>query len=600
MTHSASRLSLSSVRDLLGIDLRTLALFRILLAVFLLADLLLRARDLSAHYSDAGIMPRWVQSDFLLSSSWSFHLANGSMVFQAVMFALAGFCAIGLLVGWRTRLMTVLSWLLLISLQNRNTYILSGEDNLGLLLLFWAMFLPLGARYSVDAALTRKPSWSSNLYCSLATAALLLQGMSMYFFSAILKTHPIWVPDGTAVYYALQLDYLVTPYSLWFRQFEGLMTGLTYYVYVLELIGPILIFSPLFQKAIRPLLMLAFMTMHLAFHFHLEIGLFPYISIVMNLTFLPSWIWDRLDRRLQRPAASELTIWYDGPCGFCEKSCHLLRTALFLRSARIRPAQEDGAIAAELEKRQSWVVSVGGSNQIKTGALAGLLAASPVFFPLAILLRPMAVQHLADRLYDLIGRNRMRLSRVTACLLPWRVPCSRYGPLTQAAAGVFLVFITVQNISTVPAAGLTLPDTFIKVRQALGLYQNWTMFAPFPEMTSPWPVIEGELTDGTIVDVYRGIPGPVSLEKPEVVSREYENYRWRKLLSQLEDQSYEDKPQVLALNYARYLCRQWSVRNPDMAPLSAFNISFQVERTPPPGGTKEPVLRSVWTHDCLG
>jgi len=600
VTRTASLFSLTPARTLFGVDLRTLALFRVSLGVFLLTDLVLRARDLTAHYTDAGIMPRWVQADHLLASSWSLHLANGSAVFQGILFALAALCAFGLLIGWRTRLMTILSWLLLISVQNRNTYILSGEDNLALMMLFWAMFLPLGARYSVDAALSRSSRWAHNAYCSIATAALLAQGMSMYFFSAVLKTHPIWVPDGTAVYYALQLDYLVTPFSLWFRQFEGLMTGLTYYVYVLELIGPVLIFSPIFHKALRPLLMLAFMTMHLAFFFYLEIGLFPFISIIMNLTFLPGWIWDALEARLHRGSASKMTIWFDGPCGFCEKSCHLLRTALFLGPMPIRPAQEDERMAADLAARQSWIVTIGEERHYKSGALAALLQASPVFFPLASLLHPAACQNIADRVYDRIGRNRMRLSRLSACLLPWRVPCSGYGLVTQALAGAFFVFITVQNISTVPAAGLTLPDAFIKIRQALGLYQNWTMFAPYPEMNSPWPVIEGELTDGTIVDVYRGVTGPVSLQKPEIVSQVYENYRWRKFLSQLEDHSYEDRPQTLALNYARYLCRAWSNRNPDLAPLSAFNISFQVERTPPPGGTKHPVTRSVWTHDCLG
>ena len=58
-----------------------------------------------------------------------------------------------LVLGWKTRFATIASWVLLLSLQNRNTMILSGEDNLALLLLFWGMFLPLGARYSVDSAL---------------------------------------------------------------------------------------------------------------------------------------------------------------------------------------------------------------------------------------------------------------------------------------------------------------------------------------------------------------------------------------------------------------------------------------------------------------
>ena len=145
-----------------------------------------------------------------------------------------------------------------------------------------------------------------------------------------------------------------------------------------------------------------------------------------------------------------------------------------------------------------------------------------------------------------------------------------------------------------------MPGRFIDVRQTLGLYQNWTMFAPYPEMTSPWPVVEGELADGTMVDVYNGKAGLADFEKPAVVSQRYANYRWRKFLSNLEDQSYEDEPQILALNYARYLCRSWPGDVKSTAALSNFVLFFQVERTPPPGAQKAVETRQVWIHDCFG
>lgn len=591
---------LASFRTIFGIDLRTLALFRVLLSLWILIDLSMRARDLAAHYTDFGVMPRAVQLDHLYATSWSFHLANGSAWFQAMLFVLAGLVALCLLLGWRTRLMTALSWVLLLSLQNRNTFILSGEDNLALLLLFWAMFLPLGARYSLDAAVSRHKELAENAYFSVATTALLLQGMSMYFFSALLKTHPIWISEGTAVYYALQLDYLVTPFALWFRQFQGLLTGLTYYVYLLELIGPILIFSPIFHRTLRTLFMLAFVTMHLAFAVFLEIGFFPFISIIMNITFMPGWMWDKLAAALPKRTRQPVSIWFDRGCDFCEKTCNILRMILFLPSVPVKPAQEDPEIGAELEARTSWVLTVGEQRLFKFEALAKLVSVSPVFFPLGWFMGHSAFTAIGDHSYDWVGRNRTRLSRVTARCLPWRSAPPRFGWLTQIAAGASLVFITVQNVSTLPASGLTLPSAFLGARQALGLYQHWTMFAPYPEMTSPWPVIEGELSDGTMVDVYKGREGLADFEKPAAVSKTYENYRWRKFLSNVEDQSYEDVTQVLALNYARYLCRNWSARQNGSVSLTNFVIFFQIERTPRPGAAKEIETRTVWTHDCLG
>jgi hypothetical protein len=163
-----------------------------------------------------------------------------------------------------------------------------------------------------------------------------------------------------------------------------------------------------------------------------------------------------------------------------------------------------------------------------------------------------------------------------------------------------LAFITVQNVSTLPAAGLRLPQEFITGRQALGLYQNWTMFAPFPELRSPWPSIRGELIDGTVVDVYNLTLGEPSGDRPVVVSQVYANDRWRKFLSNLEDRSYEPGPQLLSLSYSRFLCRLWSREMPDTLPLSTFTISFHVEDTAPPGEPKKKWVNDVWYHNCHG
>ena len=237
--------------DIFGVDLRTLALFRVLLGGYLIVDLCLRSRDLVAHYTDFGVMPRDVAIGYISPSNLSLHLINGTATFQAILFVIAGVFAFLMMIGWRTRLVTIASWFLLVSLQNRNSVILSGEDNLALVLTFWAMFLPLGARYSVDAALDRDADKAPapNAYFSFAAMALLVQGMSMYFFSALLKSDPKWMPEGLAVYYALQLDYFITPFALWFRQFEPLMHWLTYYVWMLELVGPVLMFSPVLHRA---------------------------------------------------------------------------------------------------------------------------------------------------------------------------------------------------------------------------------------------------------------------------------------------------------------------------------------------------------------
>src|SRR5207249_2480615 len=156
------------LRSIFGIDLRTLALFRVMLAMVVLADLALRARDLTAHYSDRGVLPRAALIGDIGSWKPSLHFISGSATFQAMLFVLAGLVALAMLVGYRTRIATFISWVFVLSVEARNPGVFQGGDHLLYLLLFWGMLLPLGARFSVDAALDPSVHEVPNRYFSMA------------------------------------------------------------------------------------------------------------------------------------------------------------------------------------------------------------------------------------------------------------------------------------------------------------------------------------------------------------------------------------------------------------------------------------------------
>ena len=106
------------VAEIFGSDLRSLATFRIVIAILALFDLLIRATDLTAHYTDAGVMPRTVLIQQVLDPwQFSFNLMNGGVLFQALLFGVAACAAFGTLVGYRTRLMTFVLWALVLSFQ---------------------------------------------------------------------------------------------------------------------------------------------------------------------------------------------------------------------------------------------------------------------------------------------------------------------------------------------------------------------------------------------------------------------------------------------------------------------------------------------------
>lgn len=595
-----SFLGLAGLSDVFGIDLRTLALFRVGLATLLLVDLALRARDLTAHYTDAGILPRAALLDTLSLGSFSLHLLNGTLAFQALMFIVAAIFAVMLLLGSRTRFAAIASWVLLLSLQNRNPQILAAGDTLLLLLSFWSMFLPLGARYSVDSALDRQPALIRNGYLTVATLALLVQGALMYIFGALLKSDAQWIPHGTALYYALQLDYMVTPFGLWLSEFSELLQGLTYSIWWLEIAGPILIFSPIFHRTFRTLCLAAFIALNLGLMLCFELGLFPWVSLVMNLAFVPGWMWDRMAAVLRRAAPSDLRIYYDENCVFCHKGCRLLTIFLMLPGVPVQPAQSDPKAAVLLAINNSWVVSDGAdTDYLEWDAVRHLISCSPLFWPLAYLLSAAPLRSLGNAFYQWVARNRSGLGQVSAIALPWRRSQATAAPISNALAGFFLAFVIFQNLTTLPDISVRLPAELKTFGQATGLHQNWTLFAPHPPLKSAWPVILGELKDNRVVDVYyrrAGIPG---WDRPDHVAAVYENNRWRTYLSSLEAHSHESHDNGLALNYARYLCRSWNETAPPGKELSVFNIYFNVEWSRPDYRKDDATSHLVWSHDCF-
>ena len=110
------------------IDFRSLGLFRALLGAILLVDFVARFFDLEAHYAFSGILPKRLVS--LSEGAWSIHLLNGAPWFQGGLLALSALLALLFLVGYRTKWVTPLLFLLVVSLHNRNSLVLNGGDHL--------------------------------------------------------------------------------------------------------------------------------------------------------------------------------------------------------------------------------------------------------------------------------------------------------------------------------------------------------------------------------------------------------------------------------------------------------------------------------------
>ncbi len=261
---------------------------RIGIGFVLLTDLFIRSLSIKAFFTDEGVLPITILKEYNWSPTYfSFHTLSGDLWWQIALFIINTLCITLLIVGYRTRLFTFICWVLLTSLQNRNPFILQGGDDLLRILLFWAVFLPWGERYSI----LKKSTYATD-YFSWANIGYILLPCSVLFFSALLKTSPEWHSEGTALYYALSLDQIRMPFGSFIYQYPGLLKMLTHSVFYIELIAPALVILPFVSSKIRLIGIISIVFLFIGIALTLYVGLFYIIGIVSVIGLLPSSVMD--------------------------------------------------------------------------------------------------------------------------------------------------------------------------------------------------------------------------------------------------------------------------------------------------------------------
>jgi hypothetical protein len=279
----------------LSFDIRALALMRICIATVILLDLSVRISDLEAFYSNTGVVPL----PMLFEHGWndyflSIHTISGLWQVQFVLFMAAYFFAIMLFIGYRTRLFTCLSWFMLLSLHNRNSFILQGGDDLLRMVMFWCMFIPWGAKYSCDALLSETRFEHKTIF-TVATVAYLLQLCYIYTGSALLKG-PEWDTHYTAMYYVYGLEQIAYPFTKTLFYYPELLKKLTFIAYYFELLVPVLFFIPVKHQFFRFTGVLLIILFHGLNCLTLFIGMFPLIGMATSIGMLPTRTMDKFDR----------------------------------------------------------------------------------------------------------------------------------------------------------------------------------------------------------------------------------------------------------------------------------------------------------------
>ena len=606
---------LIKIKNIFALDLRSLALFRIGLALVIIADLLIRFGDIKAHYSDAGILPRNVLiNDLLKPWYWSIHLLSGQTFVQQIVFCIALLLAILLLIGYRTRWMTIASWALIVSLHNRNpALIFAGDDTLRAIL-FWAMFLPIGAYYSVDNALNTSSKPLPKFIVTGATVGFIFQLVYIYMFSAWFKHQsPLWSTEGSAVYYALSFDQYATGFGQFLLSLKPVLPIMTFGALWFEWLGALLLFIPWKNSFFRAVAIVAFISLHFSFGLSFTIGIFPALCIAAWLAFIPTVFWDWLEKKTYSPERAGLKINYDRDCGFCKKVVHFLRTFLILPGTPLLVAQENPDVYADMEKYNSWVIEDWqGKRYFKWQGIAYVVSLSPILWWLAPILRIKPLMSVGTKIYEFIATNRRLAGRFTA---PFKYDSFQvhHGWLFNFITLFILALVTLWNFTSFANSYIFYqsPSTTSQVVKRvtnskaaqnfawLGdltrLDQSWSIFAPNPPRDDGWHVVLGTLNNDKQVNILSE-DTVINWDKPTINQRNqlYRNMQWRTYFINLN----RNIGKQLYPHYGDYLCREWNNSKPQSQHLKSLDIYFMSEETASPEETQTVTKEKQWQQSC--
>lgn len=540
-TGAAKRL-LAAARGCIAIDSRALAVLRMAAGVLVLADLLLRVPDLGAFYTDDGILPRGhLDALFGWFRYVSLHALSGQAGWQGVLFVAAAASALLLAVGYRSRASSVVVFLLHMSLLARNPLVLDSGDSLLLLLLFWMMFLPVGAAWSADAwrrARSQAPEADARAEVAgpgaapvvdMAGAGLLIQVVLVYLVNGVMKSRSEVWHTGEALLYVFRLELFATPLGAAMVAFPTLLSVLGKAWLVLLLASPLVI---LLSGRARLLLVAAFASAHVAMALTMTLGLFPWISLAALVPFVPARAWNAVEERLVTPVAARL---------MAPAAARLLVASGPGAAMRHTTAATDPATGATATKHAAATDTA----MTAAGPATGSAAPPPRRPP---------------------PRHRLTLARVRSGALASLIL------LTLALNGASL------GLVPVPAAA----------EAAVAPHANgWVMFAD-PPRWEHWYVAPAVLASGEAVDALHG--GDVSWQDPPPL----QDVRWRNFLL---DIRRSPDAALMAEGLAAYLCHDAPSRHGEaLVNVTIYHVRSQTFLD----GEDGPARASrLVTHPCM-
>ncbi len=296
------------------IDSRPIAAFRIALALILLKDALYHLPVAQIFYSDSGVIPRSAIIELARAQRFSVMDAMPHAWMATLFFLVWIIVLLGLLIGYRTRTMAVLNFLIMLSVHERSVFILTGADTLMRQLSFWAIFLPLAQYYSVDALRARKQRYqlsgnpadlqaptTPQMAYAFPVRMIHIQVALVYFSTAYLKVNgEVWL-RGDVMHFIKQLDTFLLPTGEILLQLpDSVLRLMSYQALGSEILLPFFILSPILQPHLRRIGLLMGVLLHGGIALMMSIPDFSLVIFVGYITLLEPSVIEAFEQRLRK------------------------------------------------------------------------------------------------------------------------------------------------------------------------------------------------------------------------------------------------------------------------------------------------------------
>jgi hypothetical protein len=513
-------------------DRRTLGMTRIFLGFLVFMDCIHRSLIWEDMYGDKGVLPAPLYLQRPQSSvSFSFFTAfvtNPELRILWLGMLVTSFC---LMIGYRTKLMQILTMFFVTSMNGRLLLIENGGYVVNNLLTLWTMFLPLGDRFSVDAMLAsmknkresteadlndrsdQLPASAKTPYVTVVGLILLLQLAAIYYFNVIHKKGIAW-HNGQAVHFVLYVDRMVTPLIGVVRDYipNWATIALTRMTIAFEAALPFALLVNLARPWMRRAAIAMINMLHIGFGTSMVLGPFAWSCCTFSTLLFGKEDWDiayRTTRRAQRAR----TVLYDPESGAAFWVCRVLtRLDNFeLLTFRAAPGLREGLAVKHESEHES---------QRKTHAamVRDVVSALPLGPAISWLFTVPGLSQITTALVSRLEGGRA--SRTFGVSVPKRTVIDVHpAPLTRAVRGVWRGFLEVAAfimfIGAVDQACNELwcvrerikvpqPEPIALLSHKLRFLQGWFMFSPNPVMDDGTLIVDAITVDGRHINPFTG------------------------------------------------------------------------------------------------